>query len=219
MKKRAYMVSQYGKCYEQYCREHYGKKADELFQQAEVLYLEFLKDMPDLGENMMAKNMLDWFTILSFYEASAHQLDGSVLLEIKQKAADRAKFLGKIVNGNREWPYKLFEKMYVNFNKMQKEHQDKGEWLDSWKVEINPDHREEGFCFHLVGCPIAKHAKSHGYGELLPYLCRTDHFLAEVMHARLIRTKTEALGGDCCDYWYVGDQSPALTEYEDLPKI
>lgn len=53
----------------------------------------------------------------------------------------------------------------------------------------------------------------------LPYLCRTDHFLAEVMHARLIRTKAEALGGDCCDYWYVGDQSPALTEYEDLPKI
>ena len=39
------------------------------------------------------------------------------------------------------------------------------------------------------------------------------------MHARLIRTKAEALGGDCCDYWYVGDQSPALTEYEDLPKI
>ena len=37
--------------------------------------------MPDLGENMMAKNMLDWFTILSFYEASAHQLDGPVLLE------------------------------------------------------------------------------------------------------------------------------------------
>ena len=53
----------------------------------------------------------------------------------------------------------------------------------------------------------------------LPYLCQTDHFLAEVMHAQLIRTKTEALGGDCCDYWYVGDQSPALTEYEDLPKI
>ena len=26
------MVSQYGKCYEQYCREHYGKKADELFE-------------------------------------------------------------------------------------------------------------------------------------------------------------------------------------------
>ena len=95
----------------------------------------------------------------------------------------------------------------------------KGEWMDSWKVEINPDGRTEGFCFHLIGCPIAKHAKEHGYADLLPYLCRTDHYLAEVMHARLIRTQIEALGGDCCDYWYVGNESPALEQYKDLEKI
>ena len=59
----------------------------------------------------------------------------------------------------------------------------------------------------------------HGYSELLPYLCKTDHYLAEVMHARLIRTQTEALGGDFCDYWYVGDKSPALESYKDLKRI
>ena len=91
--------------------------------------------------------------------------------------------------------------------------------MDSWKVEINPDNRKEGFCFHLIGCPIAKHAREHGYEELLPYLCKTDHFLAEVMHARLIRTQTEALGGNCCDYWYVGDKSPVLEQYRDLEQI
>ena len=51
------------------------------------------------------------------------------------------------------------------------------------------------------------------------YLCKTDHYLAEVMHARLIRTQTEALGGDHCDYWYVGDESPALARYKDLEQI
>lgn len=91
---------------------------------------------------------------------------------------------------------------------MQQAHQAKGEWMDSWKIELNPDHRTEGFCFHLIGCPIAQHAREHGYETLLPYLCKTDHFLAEIMHARLIRTQTEALGGSCCDYWYVGDQKP-----------
>ena len=95
----------------------------------------------------------------------------------------------------------------------------RGEWMDSWKVELNPDHRTEGFSFRLVGCPIAKHAKEHGYGELLSYLCRTDHYLAEVMHTRLIRTQTEALGGSCCDYWYVGDKSPTLEKYRDLEQI
>lgn len=125
---------------------------------------------------MMAKNMLDWFTILSFYEASGHRMDGETLLTMKRRAVDRMKFLGKFIDGNKhQWPYRLFEKMYRNFMKMQEEHQAKGEWLDSWRIELNPDHRTEGFCFHLVGCPIARHAKAHGYEELLPYLCKTDH--------------------------------------------
>lgn len=219
--KRAYTASQYAKPYEQYCRELYPAQAEEIFRKAEEHYKELVKnDMPDLGENMMAANMLDWFTIVSFYEASGHKLDGEALLTIKRRAVDKMKFLGKFVNGNKsKWPYKLFEKTYRNFIKMQKEHQEKGEWMDSWKVEINPNHRTEGFCFHLVGCPIAKHAKEHGYGELLPYLCKTDHYLAEVMHARLIRTQTEALGGDHCDYWYVGNESPVLKGYRDLEQI
>lgn len=176
--------------------------------------------MPDLGKNMMAKNMFDWFTILSFYEASEHRLDGETLLKIKRRMTDKMKSLGKLVDGNRQkWPYRLFEKAYVKYNTMQKEHLARGEWTDSWRVEINPEHRTEGFAFHLVGCPIAKHAKEHGYEGLLPYLCKTDHYLAEVMHARLIRTRTEALGGDCCDYWYVGDKNPVLENYKDLKQI
>ena len=218
--KRAYAESNYAKPYEQYCWENYPDEAEKIFQDAEAYYQEFRKDMPDLGENIMAKNMLDWFTILSFYEASDHRLDGEALLTVKRRAVDKLKFLGKLVDGNKsQWPYRLFEKTYVKFMAHQKEHQARGEWMDSWKVELNPDHRTEGFCFHLVGCPIAKHAKEHGYEALLPYLCRTDHFLAEILHARLIRTQTEALGGDCCDYWYVGDKSPVLEAYKDLKPI
>ena len=218
--KRAYAGSQYAKPCERYCRETYPEEAEQIIQKAEEQYLEFRKDMPDLGENMMAKNMLDWFTILAFYEASGHCMDGEALLKIKRRSVERLKFLGKFVDGNKhKWPYRLFEKTYVNFIRMQETHQARGEWMDSWKIKLDPDHRTEGFCFHLVGCPIAKHAREHGYAELLPYLCKTDHFLAALMHARLIRTKTEALGGDCCDYWYVGDQSPVLEQYRDLEQI
>lgn len=218
--KRAYSRSKYAKPCERYCREAYPGEADAIFQRAEEQYRAFMKDMPNLGKNMMAKNMLDWFTILAFYEASDHRMDGETLLAIKRRAVDRLKFLGKLVDGNRhQWPYRLFERTYRRFIRMQAAHQAKGEWLDSWRIELNPDHRTEGFCFHLTGCPIARHAKAHGYGELLPYLCKTDHYLAEVMHARLIRTQTEALGGSCCDYWYVGDKSPALVAYRDLEQI
>lgn len=218
--KRAYAASKYAKPYERYCRETYPDEASQILKKAEAYYLDFLKDLPDLGENMMAKNMLDWFTILAFYEASGHRMDGEALLAIKRRAVGRLKFLGAFIDGNRQkWPYRLFEKTYANFIKMQQAHQARGEWMDSWKIEFNPDHRTEGFCCHLVDCPIAKHAREHGYTKLLPYLCKTDHFLAELMHARLIRTQTEALGGSCCDYWYVGDQSPALEAYKDLEQI
>ena len=129
--KRAYSKSQYAKPYERYCRELYPAEAEQIFQRAEDYYLEFMKDMPDLGENMMAKNMLDWLTIISFYEASGHRLDGKALLEIKRRAVEKMKFIGKLVDGNRsKWPYRLFEKAYTNFNRMQAEHQAKGEWLD-----------------------------------------------------------------------------------------
>lgn len=114
--KRAYAKSQYAKPCEQYCWETYPQEADAIFQKAEEYYLAFLQDMPDLGENMMAKNMLDWFTILAFYEASDHRLDGETLLAIKQRAVDKMKFLGKLIDGNRQkWPYRLFERTYQNF--------------------------------------------------------------------------------------------------------
>lgn len=41
--KRAYAVSQYGKCYEQYCKEYLPQQAKEIFDKAEQYYKEFVK--------------------------------------------------------------------------------------------------------------------------------------------------------------------------------
>ena len=111
--KRAYAKSQYAKPYERYCRELYPREAEQIFQKAEAHYLELVKNqMPDLGENMMAKNMLDWFTIVAFYEASDHRLDGEALLEIKRRTVEQLRFLGALLDGNRQkWLYRLFEKL------------------------------------------------------------------------------------------------------------
>ena len=72
---------------------------------------------------------------------------------------------------------------------MVKEHQARGEWRDAWRVALNPDHRTEGFCFHLIGCPIAKHAREHGYEALLPYLCfiGADDLLNALKTSRIVK--------------------------------
>lgn len=221
MSKRSYPRS-WGKWFEKYCDVYLPDRKEEICAKADRRYTELLTQMPDMGgrENGMIKNFDTWFTMVAFYDASDHVIDGEAFQIIYNWSIDGIRFLGKIIDGNKsKLVYKLFAKVYDKYEKDLREHRAKGEWTDSWDVEINPEHRTEGYSFHLIGCPIAKHAKKYGYEELLPYLCRTDHILTEVLHARLIRTKTEILGGDCCDYWYIGDKNPALEQYKDLERI
>lgn len=48
--KRAYAVSQYGKCYEQYCKEYLPQQAKEIFDKAEQYYKEFVKMICQIWE-------------------------------------------------------------------------------------------------------------------------------------------------------------------------
>lgn len=98
--RRAYTRSSYGRPYERYCKEHYPAEAERICAEAERRYLELCKDMPDLGENMMASNMLDWYTIVAFYEASDHRMDGEALQLIMRRAVDNRRWIGHFVNGN-----------------------------------------------------------------------------------------------------------------------
>lgn len=220
--KRSYPRT-WGNLFERYIDESMPEKKSEICDRADREYRRLIStQMPDLGgkKNGMSGNIDTWFTIVAFYEASDHAIDGMAFQTIYGWHADSLRFLGKIIDGNKQkFPYKLFEMVYAKYERQLREHQAKGEWMDSWDIRVNPDHHTEGYSFELIGCPIARHAREHGYEELLPYLCRTDHVLAGVLHAKLIRTKTEILGGDCCDYWYVGDKSVPAKEHADLKKI
>ena len=174
----------WGKLFERYLDEYLPERKDEICARADREYRKLLTQMPDVGgkENMMASNMETWFSIVAFYEASDHVIDGKAFETIYEWHIDPLRFLGKIIDANRsKWVYKLFGIIYDRYEKQLREHQAKGEWKDSWGIAVNPENHKEGYSFHLIGCPIAKHAKENGYEELLPHLCRTDHVLAEVL--------------------------------------
>lgn len=221
MKKRSYPRN-WGRLFERYCTQVLPEKKDEICKRADKEYRRLMEDLPDIGlhENSIAGSIETWFCIVAFYEASDHMIDGEAFQVVYGWHIDSLRFLGRLIDANRDrWVYSLFAKIYDRYRKQLAVHRQRGEWTEAWDVEINPENRQEGYGFHLVGCPIARHARAHGYEELLPWLCKTDHELAEVLHAKLIRIQTEILGGDCCDYWYVGDRSPALEAYRELPKI
>jgi hypothetical protein len=69
----------WGKLFERYLDEYLPERKDEICARADREYRKLLTQMPDVGgkENMMASNMETWFSIVAFYEASGHVIDGN----------------------------------------------------------------------------------------------------------------------------------------------
>jgi hypothetical protein len=212
----------WGKLFERYCKKYLPDRKKEICLRANQEYQKLLKQMPDVGgkSNPMADTIGIWFTMVAFYEASDHVIDGKAFQIIHGWHVDKLRFLGKIIDANKsQLPFRLFEAVYKRYEKNLQKHRARGEWKDSWDIEMNPKGHQSGVSFDLIGCPIAIHAKQNGYEELLPFICATDHSLAHVMHAKLIRHNTKILGGNRCDYWYVGDRSKDAEKYAGLKEI
>ena len=204
-----------------YCRTHYPGEAAEIEKRAEALYPALYAKAPDLGgkENNLAYNMDLFLTAVAFYEASSHRIDGPAILEIANDLAKRYRFVTKLVDINRPWQMqRLKSLMYRRYTPLAEKIRQKktaGEWGNTWEVDINPQHHDEGVAFDLVGCPLADYANANGYQELLPYLCATDRVVAGLFGAKLIRTHTVATGSASCDYWYVPSKSDIAKRFPE----
>ncbi len=205
-----------------YIRKHFPKEADEIIRRAATVLPELKAKAPDLGgkENSLANNLDLFLLILSYYEASDRRMGGDAIDEIIADMYEHGKFLNHVMNINKKGILSLLRNtMYKSYQKYAdkvEEKQAHGEWMDTWKMVVNPNNTNEGIAFTLVGCPLAEYAKKYGYEELMPHLCALDHAYAKVMHAKLIRTHTVAKGADSCDYWYVPDQSETAKNYTGI---
>ena len=205
-----------------YTKEHFPEEADKIIKRADAIYPVLYAKAPDIGgkENLMSYNLDMFILALSFYEASDHRIDGPAITEMGNDIFEKYRFLRKIINVNHKWQMNLFRKAmykrYIPYAKLVDEKLSKGEWGNTWRLKINPKNTDEGVCFDLVGCPLADYARENGYMEFLPYMCATDHLIARLVNAKLIRTHTCATGSKSCDYWYVGDGSDTAQSYSDV---
>lgn len=208
-----------------YTKENYPDEAEKIIRKAEEIFPMLYAKAPDIGgkENAMSYNLDMMIMAASFYEASDHRINGEAILKIAREMFSRFKYLGLILNANNKRQMAVFRslmyKKYVPYAKLVEEKLAKGEWGNTWRVKINPRNTDEGVCFDLVGCPLADFARENGYNELLPYMCASDHMIASLIHAKLIRTHTCATGSDSCDYWYVGDESETAKAYADVKMV
>lgn len=202
-----------------YVNKHYPAEANDIIKRADDLFPKLYSKAPDIGgkENIMSYNLDLLIMTASFYEASDHRIDGDSVTEIADDIFGRLRFLRHIVNVNHKWQMKLIRylmyKRYVPYAKLVEEKKSQGLWGNTWGVKVDENDPDEGVKFELVGCPLADYAKANGYMNLLPYMCASDHLMPPMVHAKLIRTHTCALGSETCDYWYVADESDAAKNF------
>ncbi|MBR1827894.1 MAG: L-2-amino-thiazoline-4-carboxylic acid hydrolase [Atopobiaceae bacterium] len=204
-----------------YTKKHFPDEAEAIVRKAEELFPVLYAKAPDIGgkENLMSYNLDLLILSASFYEASDHRIDGEAITQMARELFGKYRFLRHIVNVNHPWQMKIIRnamyKRYVPYAKLVEEKVAQGEWGNTWRVRVNPNNTDEGIAFDLVGCPLADYARANGYMNLLPYMCASDHLIPELVHAKLIRTHTCALGSETCDYWYVADESDTAKRFSD----
>lgn len=159
-------------------------------------------------DNPMASNLYEGLLFLALWEAADGKISVDDLREITRAVMQfpAMKLVGLFVNANRSGLEKLEKRMHKNAEWLEVHPQYKGV---SWDFNFDKTKHSEGFYYHFTRCPLNDFARREGYIEVLPVMCEIDLLSAELMHAKLIRKQTLASGGDCCDYWFVGDKSPS----------
>lgn len=210
------------KYFGRYCDEYLPGEKEDLIEKAAPIFNKLMQEAPDMGgkENMMASNMDITAAFFAFYEASDHRIGGDAMEILIDWLYEDYKWVSRFTDMNkRKYVKPLYYKIYSKHAKEVEERKAKGEWKDTWSFRINPDDRGEGIYYHMVGCPLLKFVKDHGYDEMMPYVCKFDFIFERFLHAKLIRTQTEATGGSCCDYWFVPDKSELGKKYKDFESV
>ena len=188
----------------------FGKEeAASLIQKTDAAYRDMLNRADDIGkDNPMASNLYEGLLFLALWEAADGKISVDDLREITRAVMQfpAMKLVGLFVNANRSGLEKLEKRMHKNAEWLEVHPQYKGV---SWDFNFDKTKHSEGFYYHFTRCPLNDFARREGYIEVLPVMCEIDLLSAELMHAKLIRKQTLASGGDCCDYWFVGDKSPS----------
>lgn len=188
----------------------FGKEeAASLIQKTDVVYRDMLNRADDIGkDNPMASNLYEGLLFFALWEATDGKISVDDLREITRAVMQfpAMKLVGLFVNANRSGLEKLEKRMHKNAEWLEVHPQYKGV---SWDFNFDKTKHSEGFYYHFTRCPLNDFARREGYIEVLPVMCEIDLLSAELMHAKLIRKQTLASGGDCCDYWFVGDKSPS----------
>ncbi|MBQ9328198.1 MAG: L-2-amino-thiazoline-4-carboxylic acid hydrolase [Solobacterium sp.] len=205
----------YEKALRKMVEQRFPDETESIMRKAQFQYEGFRKETPDIGgkKNMQYKDLDFMMAFFAVYEACDHRVGveefESYAYEVMVKPAEKT---GKILGWNHPLMKPMAERMYARYKKTIDFHVERGEWGNTWRVELNPEQHPQGFAIHTHMCPNVDFCNAHGYEAFLPVICAQDYRIAKAMHGVLIRTHTVARGDDYCDWWYFGDREELSEE-------
>lgn len=179
---------------------------EEKWNQILQIYRKFLEDIPDIGgkKNSMWQNLYGSLACFAWYEAFDPRPSDDEMREVLRGNTVRGDGTGGFskIDLNKPIVQKIaYFVIHIVAKKINK-HKEDGSWGNTWGIAVNPLHRKEGISMHLIGCPIADFAKSHGYEKLMPVFCESDYeAMRSNMGKAMYREHTVAEGAKDCDYW------------------
>ena len=207
--------------YSEKCREiikaciasHYPEEErEDVWTKVQLQYCEYLSSWrTDLGEKKNFHNgECGTYDCILFFSYWTVCRDKSSFAEIEKAYGDL--FLpsfGRLnfVNCNRPLFMRLMYRAFsISARKCAK-------WKD-YDMRMETYKKGEPIRYYFYSCPVAEFAREHDLLDILPALCNADYAGMELIHARLVRTKTCGRDG-YCDYTICGDEHPYLKEHEE----
>lgn len=180
-----------------------------------TIYVKILREMNeycDCGgtENSMAKvNLCLSAGVFALYDASHRTLTVQDILKYFDQVVPKSiPIISVFVKNHMLLLSRILIGHYIKLEKLIEQHKAKGEWKDSWSIEIKSvNSMNESISFDLIGCPIVKYAKKYGYMEIMPAICGSDYITIRQLGLKLIRPQIVADGYERCLYTYLPDRN------------
>ena len=192
---------------------HYKKeKCESVWTKVQLQYIEYLKSWrTDLGGKKNFHNgkggTYDCIAIMTYYAVCKEVTNFKEIEEMEENLILPPFKKLSFVNCNKPFWKKLMYKAFISAEKKC------NQWCD-YKMKVYPYENNKPIYYEFTSCPAAQFAKQFGLTEIMPALCNVDYKSMELIHAKLIRTKT-CVDEDKCDYTICGDKDEYISAHPE----
>ena len=187
--------------------EKYGKVyASDIIRKSKGVYRDLVENMDDIGaDNPMVYNEMFALVFVSPYLASDKKIPPETIQEMMRRSLYYIKWFFAMTDLNTNRGKASNKKNIVKYYKWYTPEKEKL-YPTSFKVDFEGQPYEDACYYRITRCPICTYTKKLDVFELMPLFCELDDVMITLQHGVLHRKETIAKGGDCCDYFILGDK-------------